>query len=229
MEEEEEMIANSEKGHAKRRTAAEVRAANQKKREEGLKKRGFNNERHVDVDNLGIDNCCVRRIRDQGLSYYLAPNPGYNIEFYKNMKIPSLEDEENDDAKITSKIRRISIEVTSGFIAHLLNYHQPPVSDVNYPDEEFVNGDEMVQELFKIVFVEQVVVLPRVAIMGYMKKIKKEVWNNARTQRRINHKLDWVVSRRMGQASEPYEPPPMEPDEDSDDFACGKPEFADKE
>lgn len=136
------------KGRAKRRMAAEVRAANQKKREEGLKNRGFNNERHVDVDNLGIDNCCVRRIRDQGLSYYLAPNPGYNIEFYKNMKIPSLEDEDNDDAKITSKIGRISIEVTSGFIAHLLNYHQPPASDVNYPDEEYVNGDEMVQELY---------------------------------------------------------------------------------
>ncbi|KAF7149711.1 hypothetical protein RHSIM_Rhsim02G0157600 [Rhododendron simsii] len=148
MEEEEEMIANPERGRAKRRTAAKVRAASQKKWEEGLRVRGFKNEHHVDVDNLGIENPFVRRIQEQGLSYYLAPNPGYNkelvIEFYKNMKFPSKEDEEKDDAKISSKIGKVSIEVTSGFIPHLLNYRQPPANELNYPNEEYVVDDTIV-------------------------------------------------------------------------------------
>ncbi|KAF7141544.1 hypothetical protein RHSIM_Rhsim06G0180700 [Rhododendron simsii] len=304
MEEEEEMIANPERGRSKRRTAAEIRAASQKKWEESLRGRGFKNERHVDVDNLGIGNPFVRRIQEQGLAYYLAPNPGYNkelvIEFYKNMKIPSKEDEDNDDAKISSRIGKVPIEVTSGFIARLLNYRQPPASNVNYPNEEYVADDTIVRELYKnpgeaslphvpgrfkdvyrlvnqlnvpkSKFVEReklnpgdinnsiltrsisqsrpaTVATPRgaylttlppkgaraaswnkllfcqgVAIMGCMKKIKKETRDNARRQRRIDHKLDWVVSRGQGQASEPYEPPPMEPDEDSDDFAGGEPE-----
>ncbi|KAF7130512.1 hypothetical protein RHSIM_Rhsim05G0097800 [Rhododendron simsii] len=301
MEEEEEMIANPERGRAKRRTAAEVRAANQKKWEESLRGRGFKNERHVDVDNLGIENPFVRRIQEQGLAYYLAPNPGYNkelvIEFYKNMKIPAKEDEDKDDAKITSKIGKVSIEVTSGFIARLLNYRQPAANNVNYPSEEYVADDTIVRELYKNPgeaslphvpgrFKDKVpkskfeereklnpgdinnsiltrsisqsrpaaVAAPRgaylttlppkgaraaswnkllfcqgVAIMGCMKKIKKETRDNARRQRRIDHKLDWVVSRGPGQASEPYEPPPIEPDEDSDDFAGGEPEFLDDE
>ncbi|KAI8559903.1 hypothetical protein RHMOL_Rhmol04G0212000 [Rhododendron molle] len=129
MEEEEEMIANPARGHAKRRTAAEVRAATQKKWEEGIQNRGFKNERHVDVDNLGIENPFVRRIREQ---------------------VPSEENEKKDDAKITSKIGKILIEVTSGFIARVLNYRQPPTNDVNYPDEEYVVDDAFIQELYKI-------------------------------------------------------------------------------
>ncbi|KAF7130055.1 hypothetical protein RHSIM_Rhsim10G0126400 [Rhododendron simsii] len=210
MEEEEEMIANPEKGRAKRRTAAE--------------------------------DPFVRRIHEQGLSYYLALNPGYNkglvIEFYKNEKIPSEEDEGKDDAKITSKIGKVSIEVTPGFIAHVLNYHQPPANDVNYPDDEYV-VDEIISRPTatsaprgaylttlplkgarsaswnKLLFCQEV------AIMGCMKKIKKETRDNARRQWRIDHKLDWVVNRGAGQASEP--------DEGSDDFAGGEPEFVDDE
>ncbi|KAF7123595.1 hypothetical protein RHSIM_Rhsim12G0046000 [Rhododendron simsii] len=273
MEEEEEMIANPERGRAKRRTAAEVRAANQKKWEESLRGRGFKNERHVDVDNLGIENPFVRRIQEQGLAYYLAPNPGYNkelvIEFYKNMKIPAKEDEDKDDAKITSKIGKVSIEVTSGFIARLLNYRQPAANNVNYPSEEYKVPKSKFEEREKLnpgdinnsILTRSIsqsrpaaVAAPRgaylttlppkgaraaswnkllfcqgVAIMGCMKKIKKETRDNARRQRRIDHKLDWVVSRGPGQASEPYEPPPIEPDEDSDDFAGGEPEFLDDE
>ncbi|KAF7144517.1 hypothetical protein RHSIM_Rhsim04G0242500 [Rhododendron simsii] len=210
------------------------------------------------------------------------------------------EDEDKDDAKISSKIGKVPIEVTSGFIARLLNYRQPSASNVNYPNEEYVADDTIVRELyknpgeaslphvpgrFKDVYrlVNQLnvpkskfeereklnpgdinssiltrsisqsrpatVAAPRgaylttlppkgaraaswnkllfcqgVAIMGCMKKIKKETRDNARRQRRIDHKLDWVVSQGQGQASEPYEPPPMEPDKDSDDFAGGEPE-----
>lgn len=68
-----------------------------------------------------------------------------------------------------------------------------------------------------------------VAIMGCMKKIKKEVRGNAIRQRRMDHKLDWIASREVGQPSEPYTPPSEELDEDNDDFAGGKPEFVDNE
>ncbi|KAF7132399.1 hypothetical protein RHSIM_Rhsim09G0092800 [Rhododendron simsii] len=221
MEEEEEMIANLERGRAKRRTAAEVRAANQKKWEESLRGMGFKNERHVDVDNLGIENPCVRRIQEQDLAYYLAPNPGYNkelvIEFYKNMKIPSKEDEDKDDAKITSKIGKVSIEVTSGFIAPAITAPRGAYLTTLPPK------GARAASWNKLLFCQGV------AIMGCMKKIKKETRDNARRQQRIDHKLDWVMSRGQGQASEPYEPPPVEPDEDSDDFAGGEPEFLDDE
>lgn len=107
----------------------------------------------MDVDNLDIDTPFVCRIREQGLSYYLGPNLSYNkdlvIEFYKNIKIQSKEDEGKDNAKITSKIGKISIEVTSGFIARVLNYRQPSADDVNYSNDQYVEDETIVQELYK--------------------------------------------------------------------------------
>lgn len=57
-----------------------------------MAKRGVKNECHVDVASIGENHRSIRRIADQGLSYYLCNNPGYNkalvVDFYKNMRIP---------------------------------------------------------------------------------------------------------------------------------------------
>lgn len=66
-----------------------------------------------------------------------------------------------------------------------------------------------------------------VASMGCLKKIKKDTRNNARRQRRLDHKMDWLQRRQEGSTSEPYVPLPMEPENDSDDFGGGESDFED--
>lgn len=88
-------------------------ADRQKKWEATINKRRVKNERHLDVNSFGVNNRCIRQILDQGLSFWLEENPGYNkalvTEFYKKMKIPVAGTELSPDAKITSKIGKIPV------------------------------------------------------------------------------------------------------------------------
>ncbi|KAF7113241.1 hypothetical protein RHSIM_RhsimUnG0146200 [Rhododendron simsii] len=62
-----------------------------------------------------------------------------------------------------------------------------------------------------------------VAIIECLRKEKKERREMARKQNRMEHRLEWLTRRAEGTTSEPYTPPPIEPAEDSDDFAGDEP------
>lgn len=377
MEEEEERMNEPEepqlpRGRAKRRTLEVMRSDRQKKWEEGMKVRHAKNERHIDVDSFRQNNRCIRRIDEQGLSYFFGPNPGYNKalvrEFYKHMRTPDAGTENSVEAMITSRIGKIPIEITPDVIASALNYVRPSADLVNYPRDNFTTAERINQALYinpadagdphvpgkfkeNYTLLNQVVhfnlnprgtenkpslgegcmlyafmrqgticdwakyifkkmfefkaiapaqtrmpfpclvtkickssgvrngkyveleklnpgilnsttltksisqsrvsrnipggnylttMPPRnakkpvwgkllfcqnVVSMGCLKKIKKETRDNARRQRRLDHKMDWLQRRQEGSTSEPYALPPMEPQDDSDDFAGGESDF----
>lgn len=62
-----------------------------------------------------------------------------------------------------------------------------------------------------------------VAIIGSLRKDKKERREIARKQNRREHRLEWLTRQAEGSASEPYVPSPVEQAEDSDDFAEDEP------
>ncbi|KAF7133347.1 hypothetical protein RHSIM_Rhsim09G0090100 [Rhododendron simsii] len=57
-----------------------------------------------------------------------------------------------------------------------------------------------------------------VAIIGSLRKDKKERREMTRKQDRIEHRLEWLSRRQEGLTDEPYVPPLVEQAEDSDDF-----------
>ncbi|KAF7152003.1 hypothetical protein RHSIM_Rhsim01G0146700 [Rhododendron simsii] len=67
--------------------------------------------------------------------------------------------------------------------------------------------------------------VPRgVSIIESMRKSKKESREMAQRQARMEHRLEWLSRRAEGSTQEPYAPPLIVQEEDSDDFAGNEPD-----
>jgi hypothetical protein len=67
-----------------------------------------------------------------------------------------------------------------------------------------------------------------VAIIGSLRKEKKERREISRKQDRMEHRLDWLTRHAEGSCSGPYVPPDVVQAEDSDDFAGDEPVSGDE-
>ncbi|KAG5559436.1 hypothetical protein RHGRI_009092 [Rhododendron griersonianum] len=128
---------------AKRRDREQIDRDSQAEWEASIKERGVKNERHIVDDGLWPANFePFAAIRDQGLRYWFAPNPGYNNalceEFYKNMVVPEPGHFLAPGARITSRIGNTPVFIDVAEIATALDY-QRPTRPVNFPrpDETF--------------------------------------------------------------------------------------------
>lgn len=68
-----------------------------------------------------------------------------------------------------------------------------------------------------------------VAIIDNLRKSKIESWEMAQRQARMDHRMEWLSRRAEGSTTEPYAPPPIEQEEDSDDFGGNEPKSGDEE
>lgn len=68
-----------------------------------------------------------------------------------------------------------------------------------------------------------------VSIIGSLRKGKKEHREMARRQARMDHRLEWLTRQAEGSTSEPYAPPPIVEEEDSDDLRGMEPAWDDGE
>ncbi|KAF7153554.1 hypothetical protein RHSIM_Rhsim01G0160400 [Rhododendron simsii] len=230
MEEEEEMMDNPDQGvqpvSRRRRTSEEVRVDKQ-------------------------------RITAQGLATYFSNNPGYIkglvADVYKHMKVAELGKISEKGAWVTSKIGRLYVVVDPDIIARALNYERPPAaSEWGKLEPGVLNSSILTKSVSQsrgtmeaegVLGGSYLTTMPSkrakqsvwskllfcqgVAIMNSHCKLKKEIWENARRQERMDHWLDYIVSRQDGSTNEPYAPPPIEDVKDSDDFVGEEPESVD--
>ncbi|KAG5528688.1 hypothetical protein RHGRI_029382 [Rhododendron griersonianum] len=68
-----------------------------------------------------------------------------------------------------------------------------------------------------------------ISIIESLRKSKKESREMARKQTRMDHWLEWLSRRSEGSTSEPYAPPPIVQEDDSDDFGGDEPEWEDED
>lgn len=92
----------------------------------------------------------------RGLKFWFNALEGYNkkivIEFYQNMKL-YIEEPNEKDNRVESKVGRIPILVTPDQIAEYLNYTRPPPTEVNYPR---ANGESIGLDIVKAALYEDV-------------------------------------------------------------------------
>lgn len=104
--------------------------------EGSCKGRGVKAERYIVRDNFPPDNIVIRAVIRQGLSFWFEPNPGCNIElveeFYKHMVVPAAGTDLHPEARIASRIGRISVIMTPDIIVARLFYARP-TGETNYP------------------------------------------------------------------------------------------------
>lgn len=119
-----------------KRSSEAVRKASVEKWKKSCIARTAKNERHIDPTSLDGTNIVVQAISRHGLTHFLHPNEGYNLDlvrtFYKNIDVPPKGEELEDGVMIRSSIARDKIFITPDTIAAAMGYVRPAPHRINH-------------------------------------------------------------------------------------------------
>lgn len=112
-------------------------ADKQKNWEASMDKQKFKNEWQMDAEALGKEHQGLRIVMWKGLTFRSKKLESYNkklvVDFYKKLKVPVGEWENNPNTAITSGVAGVDIVITSKAIARSLKFTRSTPESITYP------------------------------------------------------------------------------------------------